>query len=36
VLRLVAPCGGGYGDPAQRDPQARRRDRADGIAEGER
>ena len=32
VLRLVAPCGGGYGDPARRDPAAIERDRADGIA----
>jgi N-methylhydantoinase B/oxoprolinase/acetone carboxylase alpha subunit len=28
----VAPCGGGYGDPAQRDPDAIARDAADGIA----
>jgi N-methylhydantoinase B len=34
VLRLVAPCGGGYGDPALRDPAATERDRADGIATG--
>ncbi|MDO8213291.1 hydantoinase B/oxoprolinase family protein [Conexibacter sp. CPCC 206217] len=32
VLRLVAPCGGGYGDPAQRDPAAAARDSEDGIA----
>ena len=32
VLRLLAPCGGGYGDPADRDPAALRRDRADGIS----
>ena len=31
VLRLVGPCGGGYGDPGQRDPDARRRDAADGF-----
>ena len=31
VLRLVGPCGGGYGDPAQRDPEAIRRDGADGF-----
>jgi len=31
VLRLLAPCGGGYGDPAERDPAASARDRADGI-----
>jgi N-methylhydantoinase B len=32
VLRLVAPCGGGYGEPALRDAAAVARDRADGIA----
>lgn len=32
VLRLVGPCGGGYGDPAQRDPEATARDERDGIA----
>jgi N-methylhydantoinase B len=31
LLRLVGPCGGGYGDPADRDPQASRRDAADGL-----
>jgi N-methylhydantoinase B len=31
VLRLVGPCGGGYGDPAERDPEAARRDAADGF-----
>jgi N-methylhydantoinase B len=31
VLRLVGPCGGGYGDPAERDPEAIRRDAADGF-----
>ena len=33
-LRLVGPCGGGYGDPAERDPEALARDRADGLAAG--
>jgi N-methylhydantoinase B len=32
VLRLVGPCGGGYGDPAERDPDATARDERDGIA----
>jgi len=32
VLRLVGPCGGGYGDPAERDPDAIARDARDGIA----
>jgi N-methylhydantoinase B len=32
VLRLVGPCGGGYGDPARRDPEAVERDLADGLA----
>jgi N-methylhydantoinase B len=32
VLRLVGPCGGGYGEPAQRDAAAIERDEADGIA----
>jgi N-methylhydantoinase B len=32
VLRLVGPCGGGYGDPGQRDPEAARRDARDGFA----
>jgi N-methylhydantoinase B len=32
VLRLVGPCGGGYGDPALRDPEAHRRDVDDGLA----
>jgi len=31
VLRLLAPCGGGYGDPTERSEPARRRDAADGI-----
>ncbi|HEY4279252.1 MAG TPA: hydantoinase B/oxoprolinase family protein, partial [Conexibacter sp.] len=30
VLRLVGPCGGGYGDPAKRDPDAIARDARDG------
>jgi N-methylhydantoinase B len=34
VLRLLAPCGGGYGDPALRERAALARDRADGIAAG--
>jgi N-methylhydantoinase B len=34
VLRLLAPCGGGYGDPAERDAAALARDAADGIAMG--
>jgi N-methylhydantoinase B len=33
-LRLVGPSGGGYGDPAERDPAAMARDRADGLAGG--
>ena len=32
VLRLVGPCGGGYGDPAERDPEAIARDERDGVA----
>jgi N-methylhydantoinase B len=32
VLRLVGPCGGGYGDPAERDAAARERDVADGFS----
>jgi N-methylhydantoinase B len=32
TLRLTGPCGGGYGDPAQRDPEAIARDERDGIA----
>jgi N-methylhydantoinase B len=32
VLRLVGPCGGGYGDPQERDASAIERDTADGIA----
>lgn len=31
ILRLVGPCGGGYGDPAERDPEADRRDELDGL-----
>lgn len=34
VLRLVGPCGGGYGDPAQRDPSAAARDAEDGLRVG--
>ena len=30
-LRLIAPSGGGYGDPAERDPQAVLDDLADGL-----
>ena len=30
-LMLVAPCGGGYGDPAERDADARREDELDGY-----
>jgi N-methylhydantoinase B len=32
VLRLVGPCGGGYGDPAQRDPAATELDARNGFA----
>ena len=32
VLRLVGPCGGGYGAPGERDPAARERDAADGFS----
>jgi N-methylhydantoinase B len=32
VLRLTGPCGGGYGDPAQRSPEAIEQDRRNGIA----
>ncbi len=31
VLRLLAPCGGGYGDPFERDPAAVGRDVEDGL-----
>ncbi|QEC47772.1 hydantoinase B/oxoprolinase family protein [Baekduia soli] len=31
VLRLVGPCGGGYGDPSERDPEAIARDTRDGV-----
>lgn len=31
VLRLTGPCGGGYGDPAERDPEAIARDERDGF-----
>ncbi len=36
VLSLVGPCGGGYGDPAERDPAAIERDRRDGMDSGPR
>jgi N-methylhydantoinase B len=29
-LRLLSPCGGGYGDPAERDPESIHADVADG------
>lgn len=32
VLRLVGPCGGGYGDPNERDAEAIARDERDGFA----
>jgi N-methylhydantoinase B len=32
VLRLIGPCGGGYGEPSQRDAKAIERDTADGFA----
>jgi N-methylhydantoinase B len=32
TLRLLAPCGGGYGHPAERDAAALERDAADGIS----
>jgi N-methylhydantoinase B len=35
VLRLVGPCGGGYGDPSERDPEAIARDARDGLATAE-
>jgi N-methylhydantoinase B len=31
VLRLVGPCGGGYGDPSERDPAAIERDARNGL-----
>jgi N-methylhydantoinase B len=34
LLRLVGPCGGGYGDPGQRDPEAVKRDAQDGLTAG--
>ncbi len=34
LLRLVGPCGGGYGDPDLRDPEARKRDLQDGLTIG--
>ncbi|GGC66255.1 hydantoinase B/oxoprolinase family protein [Chelatococcus reniformis] len=33
-VRLKTPGGGGYGDPAARDPELRRLDEADGLTEG--
>src|SRR5262249_38771783 len=30
-LCLIGPCGGGYGDPAERDPDAGREDVLDGF-----
>ncbi|WP_050033168.1 hydantoinase B/oxoprolinase family protein [Halorubrum halophilum] len=35
TVTILTPGGGGYGDPAERDPAARERDRADGKATGE-
>ena len=32
VLVIQTPGGAGYGDPAERDPEAARRDRANGLA----
>jgi N-methylhydantoinase B len=32
VLSLVAPCGGGYGDPSERSAEAIAADEADGLA----
>jgi len=34
LLRLVGPCGGGYGEPARRDPSAAERDAQDGLTTG--
>ncbi len=31
VVRLVGPCGGGYGHPGERDVRAQRRDALDGV-----
>ena len=31
TLRTVSPCGGGYGDPTQRDPAAVLNDAIDGL-----
>ncbi len=31
VIQLLGPCGGGYGDPRERDPAAVRRDVEDGL-----
>jgi N-methylhydantoinase B len=35
-LKLIAPSGGGYGNPSERDPDAIREDIADGILSAER
>ncbi|WP_144924671.1 hydantoinase B/oxoprolinase family protein [Halorubrum salsamenti] len=35
TVTILTPGGGGYGDPAERGPAARERDRADGKATGE-
>jgi len=35
TLRTVSPCGGGYGNPAQRDPEAVRNDVLDGFVSRE-
>jgi N-methylhydantoinase B len=35
VLRLLGPCGGGYGPPRERDPAAVARDVADGLVSAE-
>jgi N-methylhydantoinase B len=34
-LCLIGPCGGGYGDPAERDPDAVREDVLDGFVSEE-
>ena len=36
TIRTVGPCGGGWGDPEQRDPQAVRSDVLDGLVSPER
>ena len=35
VLRLLGPCGGGYGPPHEREPTAVARDVADGLVSTE-